>query len=422
MVARTPTDITALVAEAILIDKEIVAQLNTEDVDANFNDIYDGGAGTATELSSLSAAERVQRIVSTLIEEDNKEVTNSKLEELNSYLNIGNAGNLASAFSAIESHLNANQEKIKLEGISGIFLQNETLSGSVVGRVLSQDGDTLILDNVTSISASGNITGSQSGENSSYSSWHQGNSLAQDLIQKTMSRLYISDISASSTSISIPENRVSWSRPSSGTINETGTATVNSNRRGIDDLWLVDSMGYFPLEGTTIDKIAITGDNITGSGTSSLTFTSTYGSAGTYYVVNGRDEQLVAIINVTSESWIIDEIVQGDLNGYGYVESYSLGSDRGIRYLDIINVRRNFKVGETITGSESSKTAQIIDILYFNHEHETYSSSSLLGEAALYKLYVEEGEILKVDKNIPASDRPTAVSKIRTIAQQARSI
>lgn len=348
------------------------------------------------------------------------------LETIANELNSNRAGNLTSIFSVIESHLNANQNLIKLKNITGTFLQNELVTGNANGRVVSQIGNSLILDNITSNPAnSGSITGSQSGIISNYTTWHPGKNIAQDIRQKTMMRLYIDDVSATNASISIPQNNQEWSRPSSATINETGTVTVTSNRSNINSLWLVDSLSYFPLVDTSIDKIAIIDERITGSGTSSLTFTSNYNSTGTYYVVNESDVDSgvpVAVVTITNENWITDEEIEGNIQGYGHLETYTAVSERGKRYLDVIDIKEDFRIGETITGKQSGKSANILDIIRLNHEHTTFGSSNGLGEAALYKLYVEEGQILKTDNNVSSDQLPSAITKLRRLRSQAGNI
>jgi len=75
---RSSSDITALVSEAIKIDKEIVTQLSSENVNSEFPNIYN--TTNASENASLSAAERVQRILSTLIEEETTDDQTGRLE------------------------------------------------------------------------------------------------------------------------------------------------------------------------------------------------------------------------------------------------------------------------------------------------------------------------------------------------------
>jgi hypothetical protein len=79
-VIRSSAERTALVNEAIEIDKLIVSRLQSVgDVPSGFNDIYQGGVSTANEAQSLAAADRISRIVQTLIEEENMVLQTAEL-------------------------------------------------------------------------------------------------------------------------------------------------------------------------------------------------------------------------------------------------------------------------------------------------------------------------------------------------------
>jgi hypothetical protein len=85
---RSQEEIEALVEQAVKIDKEINHQLSEEDVDNNFTNIYDEikdedaeiSESFASEAASLSAAERVQRIVCALIQQENVNDQTSRQE------------------------------------------------------------------------------------------------------------------------------------------------------------------------------------------------------------------------------------------------------------------------------------------------------------------------------------------------------
>ena len=79
-VIRSSAERTALVNEAIEIDKLVVSRLQSVgDVPSGFNDIYQGGASNANEAQSLAAADRISRIVQTLIEEENMVLQTAEL-------------------------------------------------------------------------------------------------------------------------------------------------------------------------------------------------------------------------------------------------------------------------------------------------------------------------------------------------------
>ena len=79
-VIRSSAERTALVNEAIEIDKLIVSRLQSVgDVPNGFNDIYQGGADIANEAQSLAAADRISRIVQTLVEEENMVLQTAEL-------------------------------------------------------------------------------------------------------------------------------------------------------------------------------------------------------------------------------------------------------------------------------------------------------------------------------------------------------
>lgn len=85
---RSQEEIEALVKQAVKIDKEINHQLSKEDVDNDFTNIYDEikdedaeiAESFASEAASLSAAERVQRIVCALIQQENVNDQTSRQE------------------------------------------------------------------------------------------------------------------------------------------------------------------------------------------------------------------------------------------------------------------------------------------------------------------------------------------------------
>lgn len=85
---RSQEEIEALVEQAVKIDKEINHQLSKEDVDNDFTNIYDEikdedaeiAESFASEAASLSAAERVQRIVCALIQQENVNDQTSRQE------------------------------------------------------------------------------------------------------------------------------------------------------------------------------------------------------------------------------------------------------------------------------------------------------------------------------------------------------
>lgn len=79
---RTAQERTDLVAEAIAIDKELSAQLTTEinrGTDNDFVNVYTDSETEITVDDARAASERVQRIISTLIEEENFIEQNAEL-------------------------------------------------------------------------------------------------------------------------------------------------------------------------------------------------------------------------------------------------------------------------------------------------------------------------------------------------------
>lgn len=128
-VIRTSEERNALVAEAVLIDKTITGYLFlNENASTELSKVYaDAGVGPrATELSSISAAERVQRIVSALIQEEN--MTSQSNEDLTTIAT--NTNTIAEKMTNIEDHLNAlrlagdpvsNGEGIRTRGAFGEF-------------------------------------------------------------------------------------------------------------------------------------------------------------------------------------------------------------------------------------------------------------------------------------------------------------
>jgi len=115
---RSAADIATIVTEAIKIDKEIVSQLSSEDVNGNFTDIYDTiqtndiAESFASEAESLAAAERVQRIVSTLIkEEDTKRIAdNQDTIAVDTTRIADNQDTIASKTTSIDTSIDALKE------------------------------------------------------------------------------------------------------------------------------------------------------------------------------------------------------------------------------------------------------------------------------------------------------------------------
>jgi hypothetical protein len=245
--------------------------------------------------------------------------------------------------------------------------------------------------------------------------------------RKKVCRLYISDSNVNNANIGIDRN--DEGRTYSASFPESGELSIGSNRQHFQRLWLVKSTSYFPLsEGTTIDQVAMVREGLTGQGTNSVRWVTEYGDRGNYYLYRETQGQvfLAGTITVTDESWTRDEKVTGGTSGTtGYLETYAEKSQRGIRYIDIIDVEKfdendvditfeDFQIGESVVGSESGRSANIVDIIRFNHEHETYPSDSRLGDAALYKLYVEEGNILKIDNNVDKESQEEALAVLRS--------
>lgn len=83
-VIRSAAERTAIVNEAIEIDKLIVSRLNAVGrVAPGFSDIYfGGGTDAATSTETLAAADRISRIVETLIEEENMVLQTANLDNL----------------------------------------------------------------------------------------------------------------------------------------------------------------------------------------------------------------------------------------------------------------------------------------------------------------------------------------------------
>ncbi len=82
-VIRSTAERTALVNEAIEIDKLIISRLQAVgDVPAGFNDIYFGGNDAGDQAEALAAAERIRGLVSTLIEEENMVLQTANLDNL----------------------------------------------------------------------------------------------------------------------------------------------------------------------------------------------------------------------------------------------------------------------------------------------------------------------------------------------------
>lgn len=83
-VIRSAAERTAIVNEAIEIDKLIVSRLNAVGrVAPGFSDIYfGGGTDAATITETLAAADRISRIVETLIEEENMVLQTANLDNL----------------------------------------------------------------------------------------------------------------------------------------------------------------------------------------------------------------------------------------------------------------------------------------------------------------------------------------------------
>ena len=80
---RTTEEVSALVEEAVKIDKAIMNRLANEDPNTGFLSIYDDSGSPdsrGSELSSIATSERVQRLVSTLIEEESLDDQTTRLE------------------------------------------------------------------------------------------------------------------------------------------------------------------------------------------------------------------------------------------------------------------------------------------------------------------------------------------------------
>ena len=80
---RTTEEVSALVEEAVKIDKAIMNRLANEDPNTGFLSIYDNTGNPdsrGSELSSIATSERVQRLVSTLIEEESLDDQTTRLE------------------------------------------------------------------------------------------------------------------------------------------------------------------------------------------------------------------------------------------------------------------------------------------------------------------------------------------------------
>mgnify|MGYP001372808561 CR=1 FL=1 len=446
MVARTPADITALVTEAIDIDKEIVAQLNTEDVNGNFNDIYDGGISTATELSSLSAAERVQRIVSTLIEEDNTEFY---FGNLNNNLDTSITDNLASLFKNIESHLNAFEDTVELILDSApSFILNEEVTGGATGRVLYQNGNKIIISNASG-SYTGTITGVSSSNSASIEDYNLSNNLGSDIKQYTRQadaiRVFLEVPPSTKKSGSVSFNydvrrgRDDYSiNVSDYVVAEGDTISVrigdirNKNRDEFIDpdfkVWIVDSLTYFD-EDINADPSRVAIPNSTGVMTNNgssynktITWKIPYGTKRNYYIyVDGR-KSATGKITINTSPWIQDEKITGSIKGEGHLLNYESTSALGYRALDIYDIHHEFKIGETISGNKSGLSGTILDIIHYNQIFSGASDISDFASAALYKTFIEEGYAGDITNNVTARQQSLSIERFRGAISGAKGI
>jgi len=446
MVARTPADITALVTEAINIDKEIIEQLRSEDVNSGFDDIY-RGVSNATELSSLSAAERVQKIVSTLIEEENTEVTNSKFQDLNNNLNISLTDNLASLFKNIESHLNAFEDTVELILDSApSFILGEEITGGASGKVLYQNDNKLIISKASG-SYTGTITGVGSAQSASIEDYNLTNNLGSDVKQYTRQadavRVFLNIPSASKASSAVTfsyyDDRTKASdrfRINVGNISvdegDTLSVKIGTPKEQWKDpnfkVWIVDSLEYFENDiNANPDRVAVPNNKgvMTNNGSSygkTITWKIPYGTKKEYYIyVDGRIN-VSGKITINSQPWLPDEKIIGSIKGEGYLMNYDATSSIGFRAIDIYDIHHEFEVGETITGDSSNLSGEIIDIIHYNQIKGTSGGINDLALGALYKTFIEEGYAADITNNVSSRQQSLSIERYRAAISGAKGI
>jgi len=359
---------------------------------------------------------------------------------IDNHLDVNFSNNLAGKLSNIESHFNSygSVYSIKVNNPAGKFLENETVTdnNSNTARILKYFEDTVIIDSLSSIFTGNIITGSVSGATADINNItlvkNIGVEVTEYLRQSDVNRLILASTSTNQNR-TISYNRTQFnnnltiSSPGNITIDEndvlkfssvnTGTATNDA-----ENLYITQTSDPVNLENEFIQR-----DDIIGQGTRSIEWNTTYEDAGTYYWFT-ESRSRSGTITINYKGYTVDEKIQGNSGGIGYVKNYIPISNIGVRIVDAqaMDIDRSFSIGEGITGTFNNNYADISDVIKLNSGSSNGSSSgsgsgsSPLGEAALYKLYVEEGEILKTNNVVSDSQQSEAIKKINSILQNSR--
>jgi len=358
---------------------------------------------------------------------------------IDNHLDIALSNNLAGKISNIESHFNSFDSlyQINLSNTSGSFFENEFVRDSSLNtaRVVKYFENTLIVDSVSNTLIGSNLTGIQSSATATILDIIAVKNVGKEIAEfnrqedvyrvvlnhggtnQTRSLVYDRDISGGPLTISTPGNI---------TIDEKDSFTL----RSVNTRFSSDAEPFFitrtqnPLN---LADEAIENDNITGQGTKTIVWNTTYIDAGTYYwFTSSRNRS--GSITINYKGFNADEKIQGTNGGIGYVRSYIPISDIDLRIVDVQAIFKDFSLGENIIGLFNNNSAIIADIIKLNagssgaRSSFGQSPSEAFSLAALYKLYVEDGQILNTDQEVSPAEQQQALRKIGNLINKGGNL
>lgn len=359
-----------------------------------------------------------------------------EITTIDDHLDINQANSLAGKFSNIQSHLNSFEQtyQIFLTNVSGNFLENEIVRDSSLNtaRVIGSNNNLLYIDSVINNLPTNGITGLISGATATITDFESIKNIARESTefyrQEDVSRLILNP-GGTNRNVSIVYSRASEggtlqiSSPGNITIDEKDILSFSSINSTFVSNQAENIFITTFANPTSLSNEFYNNSNISGQGTRQITWNTTYADAGTYYWFT-ESKNRSGTITVNFKGFKIDEKVQGASGGIGYVKSYTPISEIDLRIIEVQAIEEKFFNGETITGNFTSNSAVISDVIRINSasfgSNGAFAEPSI-GSAALYQLYVENGQILEGETLSPAEQLQARI-KVRSLIEKARNI
>ena len=357
---------------------------------------------------------------------------------IDDHLDVNYYNNLAGKISNIESHLNSFDSiyQLNLSSTNGIFLENEIVQDSNLNtaRVVKHFENTLIIDSINSSFTGSTVTGTTSNSTATIIDKIFVKNLGREITefnqQEDVYRIILNHGGTTQTR-TLTYNRntsggtLTISSPGGITIDEKDVLTLRSINTGFSN----DAETLFitrTQNPTNLADEAIESDNISGQGTRNIVWNTTYVDAGTYYWFTSSRSRSGSIV-INYKGFNVDEKIQGINGGIGYVRSYIPISEVDLRIIDIQAIFKDFSVSENVTSLFNNNSASIADIIKLNAGSGRFSTSSqspseAFAIAALYKLYVEDGEILNTAQAISPAEQQLALRKINDLVKKSGNV